>query len=121
MLRPGEGEEETEEAYERMEDIYKRFHGITGEACHGRLGLVLCAHKSDLAQVSHLLREMLTDALQRDRPIDMQQQDNLEEEELTDAVKHKLRVEALQTCTWCPSPMVPARQGVFVIMFFQVP
>lgn len=74
-----DGQIGSDDEYKRMEDVYKRFHGVAGQAHNSILVGVVCAHKIDLAT------------------------SEAEKEELQEVVSRKLRVEGLTECGWYSS------------------
>lgn len=51
-----DGQIGSDDEYKRMEDVYKRFHGVAGQAHNSILVGVVCAHKIDLATVRSTAR-----------------------------------------------------------------
>jgi len=51
-----DGQIGSDDEYKRMEDVYKRFHGVAGQAHNSILVGVVCAHKIDLATVRSTVR-----------------------------------------------------------------
>jgi hypothetical protein len=82
-----------------MEAVYKRFHGVAGQAHNSRLIGVVCAHKIDRATVNpHPAPPTLStdDGVDGHRRVQSQE----EKEELEEVISRKLRVNALKTCGW---------------------
>jgi hypothetical protein len=88
-----------------MEDIYKRFHGVAGQANDSRLVGVVCAHKIDLTTVRVLGFSNVHFA----SAIDDHAQSEEEKKELEEVISDKLRVRALRTCSWYSHAVVTPR------------